>query len=151
MVLRSFATHFNLGFVSGTELLVRLPTIRRRRIPDILFVAAHRAAILGPHEVEGAPDLVVEIASPDSEERDWDDKYKEYAAAGVLEYWLFDLISSRVAGFALDADRQHRSIPVVDGRLHSTVLPGFFLRPSWLMQDPLPHPSPVLAELGVPR
>ena len=56
--------------------------------PDIVFVAAARAAIITPAEVAGAPDLVVEILSPGTEDRDRGYKKTLYERHGVREYWI---------------------------------------------------------------
>jgi Uma2 family endonuclease len=59
--------------------------------PDLLYVSASRmAAILTPKHVRGAPDLVIEIASPGTRARDATIKHTLYERAGVLEYWIVD-------------------------------------------------------------
>ena len=58
--------------------------------PDVLFVSAARTAIITERNVHGAPDLVVEIASPSTEARDRGVKLELYARYGVAEYWLAD-------------------------------------------------------------
>jgi len=86
-LLNMFVSHHGLGRVYGPELQVRLrPGLRR--VPDLLFVAKARTEIIHERHVEGAPDLVIEIVSPDSVVRDWREKYFEYEAAGVQEYWV---------------------------------------------------------------
>jgi len=59
--------------------------------PDILFIRRDRLASYQPGGVvEGAPDLVVEIATPTSRLQDDGPKKALYARAGVREYWLVD-------------------------------------------------------------
>ena len=59
--------------------------------PDLLFVSSERAQLLsGGENVRGAPDLVVEILSPATAERDRGYKRALYAKHGVAEYWLVD-------------------------------------------------------------
>lgn len=58
--------------------------------PDLLFVAKGRLEIITEKNVQGAPDLVIEILSPPTKERDLDMKRKIYAKYGVREYWLVD-------------------------------------------------------------
>jgi Uma2 family endonuclease len=58
--------------------------------PDILFVSSERRAIIGEKFIAGAPDLMVEVLSPSTEERDRTLKAKLYAKAGVRELWLAD-------------------------------------------------------------
>jgi Uma2 family endonuclease len=58
--------------------------------PDILFISNERADIITSDNVQGAPDLVVEILSPASAERDQTVKLDLYARHGVIEYWIVD-------------------------------------------------------------
>ena len=58
--------------------------------PDILFITAGREGIVTERPCEGAPDLVVEILSPSTGQRDRELKRKVYANYGVKEYWLVD-------------------------------------------------------------
>ena len=58
--------------------------------PDILFISNERADIITPDNVQGAPDLVVEILSPATAERDRTVKLDLYATYGVKEYWIVD-------------------------------------------------------------
>ena len=58
--------------------------------PDILFVSSARSAIVTEANIQGAPDLVVEILSPGTEEYDRGYKQALYSRHGVLEYWLVD-------------------------------------------------------------
>ena len=56
--------------------------------PDILFVAADRMSIIGEKFISAAPDLVVEILSPSTADRDQTLKTKVYARFGVRELWI---------------------------------------------------------------
>ena len=58
--------------------------------PDLLFVSNARAHIITPANIQGAPDLVVEILSPSTVERDKTFKRALYAEHGVGEYWMVD-------------------------------------------------------------
>ena len=58
--------------------------------PDILFISREREHIITHANVQGAPDLVVEIRSPSTAERDLTVKRRLYAEHGVSEYWLVD-------------------------------------------------------------
>lgn len=55
--------------------------------PDVLFISNERSHIIGETNIQGAPDLIIEIASPSTEERDRGVKQELYALFGVLEYW----------------------------------------------------------------
>ncbi len=56
--------------------------------PDLLFVSRERSHIVTRANVRGAPDLVVEIRSPSTANRDWTTKRDLYARFGVKEYWV---------------------------------------------------------------
>jgi Uma2 family endonuclease len=64
--------------------------------PDILFVSAERAHIITEDNVQGAPDLVIEILSPTTAGRDRTYKRTLYARYGVREYWLVDPMEGTV-------------------------------------------------------
>jgi Uma2 family endonuclease len=59
--------------------------------PDLLYVSNERASVLaGGKHVAGAPDLVVEIGSPGTRQRDETIKRRLYERFGVVEYWVVD-------------------------------------------------------------
>jgi len=58
--------------------------------PDILFICKERLDIITDKNIQGAPDLVIEILSSATAERDRGLKKKLYAKFGVREYWLVD-------------------------------------------------------------
>ena len=58
----------------------------------------------------GAPELVIEIISPSTGDRDRVDKYKKYLAAKVPEYWIVDPFSRSICVFVLDKDEYKFSI-----------------------------------------
>lgn len=107
------------------------------REPDILVVlAAHRDRIRETH-LQGAADIAVEIVSPESERRDYGDKFIEYAVAGVPEYWLIDPLRDEAFIYTLADDNRYR-LAVHNGLLRSQMLPGFRLEADTLWQNPLP-------------
>lgn len=58
--------------------------------PDILYVSRERFNIIGEKNIQGAPDLVVEILSESTAYNDLVKKKKLYAKHGVKEYWIVD-------------------------------------------------------------
>jgi Uma2 family endonuclease len=58
--------------------------------PDILFISNERREVIADNNISGAPDLVVEILSPSTADRDRELKLRLYARHGVREYWIVD-------------------------------------------------------------
>jgi Uma2 family endonuclease len=59
--------------------------------PDLLYLSNERLAdVITPKHIRGAPELVVEIGSPGTRQRDETIKRRLYERAGVTEYWFVD-------------------------------------------------------------
>lgn len=58
--------------------------------PDAMYVAPQRRHLVGERGIDGAPDLVVEVASPSTARYDRLTKLPAYFEAGVVEVWLVD-------------------------------------------------------------
>ena len=65
--------------------------------PDLLFISRAREHMLTDDNVRGAPDLVIEILSPSTADRDLGYKHDLYGRHGVLEYWIVDPMAETVA------------------------------------------------------
>jgi Uma2 family endonuclease len=88
-VLHAYVTQHGLGEVLNAPLDVifdRTTVVQ----PDLVFIARARAAIITERGVEGPPDLVVEILSPSTEQRDRGVKQQLYGRYGVGHYWRVD-------------------------------------------------------------
>jgi len=115
------------------------------REPDVMFIAKEHAARVIENRIDGPADLVIEVVSDDSVTRDREDKFYEYEAAGIPEYWIIDPRSNRRRAYFYQLDAQGRYQPVIvggDGVYRSKVLPGFWLRVNWLWAE---KPDPLLA------
>ena len=55
--------------------------------PDLLLVVAARARIITETNIQGAPDLVIEVASPRTQEYELTVKRELYARFGAPECW----------------------------------------------------------------
>jgi Uma2 family endonuclease len=99
--------------------------------------------------IDGAPNLVIEFVSEECETRDWQEKFREYEAAGVEEYWVIDQMLKRMNFYVLGEDQKYVSLKADGGKLFSRVLPGFWLKPEWLWQQPLPNVIAIAREIGI--
>ena len=59
-------------------------------VPDLIYLSKARAHLLTAKNLQGAPDLIVEILSPSTRSRDERLKRDLYERVGVDEYWLVD-------------------------------------------------------------
>ncbi|MCU0355358.1 MAG: Uma2 family endonuclease, partial [Cytophagales bacterium] len=78
--------------------------------------------------IMGAPDLVVEIISPNSVKRDRVDKMKLYKKYQIRECWLIDPNNRSVEVYTFqesEKDYDIFSFAVTDGTVQSQVLAGF--------------------------
>jgi len=89
LVLQQFVSDRLLGRVRFAPLDVVLSNHDVAQ-PDILFVSNARSSIITEANMQGAPDLVVEILSPGTAEYDRGYKRALYGRHGVREYWLVD-------------------------------------------------------------
>lgn len=145
-LLYAYVQTKNLGRVFGSRIAFRLDESQGPE-PDVAFVRQDRLHLVTPGYVDGRPDMAVEIVSPESVERDYQKKRLQYQTAGIPEYWIIDPMAQRVGLLRLDARARYREIRPRKGVYVSGAVSGFWLRPEWLWQDPLPSVVDTLAEL----
>jgi len=59
-------------------------------VPDLIFVSNERLGIVAEKNVQGAPDLIVEVLSKGTRQRDEGLKLHLYERYGVREYWMLE-------------------------------------------------------------
>jgi len=150
-----FIQLFRLGQLLPAPFEMRAVPQGSAREPDLLFVAQDHLSRLTEARLNGPADLVVEVVSDDSVTRDWVDKLAEYQAAGIPEYWIIDPRpgAARADFYLLDSTGHYQAVLLApDGRYHSTVLPGFWLRVEWLVAVEPPDVLQTLAQIvGLPK
>ncbi len=106
--------------------------------PDLAFVSNARRDILTEANIQGAPDLVVEVLSDSTRWHDLVTKRRLYGRFGVREYWVVDPVVDSVlvfglAGFTLE----RRAELALEARdvLTSEILPGFALPLTELFEE----------------
>ena len=96
--------------------------------PDLLYLAPTSTALVGDRVI-GAPDLVVEVLSPNPRVGRLDDKVRWYAHYGVREIWLYHQFSRQLdvlntVNGAVRSVRRHFHAQAIE----SAVLPNLDLR-----------------------
>ena len=125
-LLREFIVHRNLGRVIFAPLRVRLWAGKYRE-PDLMVMLEENRHRIFQQYWDGA-DLVMEIVSPDDPARDLETKRREYAVAGIREYWLVNPNNATIVVFTLPEGEQRYEIHGVylrDTVAESVLLPGF--------------------------
>ena len=144
-VLSLYVVRQGLGRVFADQFEMRLG--RQRFVPDASFIRTEHLDRVLPTRIEGPADLVVEVLSPDSVARDRGVKLRDYATAGVQEYWLLDPEAERIEVYGRQPDGAF--VPLASdrtGAAASRVVPGLRLRPEWLWPG-AGRPPDVLAAL----
>lgn len=148
-VLTVLVQHLKTGHIFGDRMRLTHPAVGLSCEPDLMYIAfdsftAGRvrpipAATGGVIEFEGAPDMVLEVASDSSEAKDANLR-DLYFAAGVTEYWVVDARGTAVRFDILRrGPRGFVTTPRRNGRLRSAV----FGRTFQLLADtdPLGNPT----------
>jgi Uma2 family endonuclease len=107
------------------------------REPDVFFLRPENQRRVTETYVDGPADLAIEIASGASHARARGEKWRDYEAAGVGEYWLIDPERCTAEAWRLDASGRYD--PVVLGTppvLRSEALPGMEIPVAWLWRTP---------------
>ena len=101
-ILDSFVHAHQLGTVYVAPFDVHLPSGDVVQ-PDVLFVSTGNRHIIQDW-IRGAPDLAIEVISPETAERDRIIKRDLYASNGIKEYWLVDDAAKSVEVLKLEGD-----------------------------------------------
>jgi Uma2 family endonuclease len=112
---------------SGIRVRLRVGKHIKFREPDIVYMKAEHATRRHKQFWEGA-DLVMEVVSGDPKDRnrDWRTKPKDYAAAGIPEYWIVDPYKKVIRVLVLRGKTYRCHGDFKPGsRATSPLLPGF--------------------------
>ena len=93
-----------IGFAVGSPLDVVFSELNVVE-PDLQYISRERFDVLTKQNVQGAPDLVVEILSPGTRRTDEITKRKLYERWGVQEYWVVDPELDAVKVYRRTGDR----------------------------------------------
>jgi Uma2 family endonuclease len=97
--------------------------------PDLLFVGNDRASIVTEDNLQGGPDLVVEVLSRGNETYDRETKMRVYESAGVPELWHLDPEEKTAEILNFGADGRYAVTATLSGDapIVSKILPGLSL------------------------
>lgn len=102
-LLTAYILQRDFGYVFFAPTKVKLWDNKIRE-PDVLFVS-HQNFPLRTEQWFEKIDLAMEIISPDDPSRNLETKRREYAQAGIAEYWIVDPRSQEIMVLTLDGKR----------------------------------------------
>jgi Uma2 family endonuclease len=133
VLMRVFVGQHRLGTVCIAPLDVILDPARALIVqPDLFYVSKQRRDIL-TDRVWGAPDLVVEVMSPNPRIGKLEERLEYFAEYGVRECWLMHQLTMDIEVLQLHSHGV-ASRETFSGvrHIHSTVLPAFGISPAML-------------------
>jgi len=127
--LHRFVSNHRLGIVlfAPLDVIVQRRGKLRTRQPDLIYVSKARQHII-TEQIEGGPDLAVEILSPQDTRRKITAKLNDYCKIGVRECWLVSIEAETVEVLSLSSKGIKRAGIYAFGEdVHSAVLPKLLL------------------------
>lgn len=122
VILWQHVKEHNLGkvFAAPMDVILDPTTIVQ---PDLLFISKKRLKIVTELNIQGAPDLIVEITSPTTTRIDRFTKKQIYARHDVQHYWLIDPAEQKIILYQLRAG-QYQQLTEYSG--NDIFRPGLF-------------------------
>jgi Uma2 family endonuclease len=110
---------------------------KRNREPDLQIISKDNPNTLNPSFMDGAADIVIEVVSLESVERDYGIKYHEYETIGVREYWIIDPLKKEARFYRLN-DKKAYVLQEVEDTYTSPLLPRLKIQVPIFWQQNLP-------------
>lgn len=124
-LMTSYVKRNDVGWVGAEKVFISLT--RNDYEPDICFFRKSVADKFKAGQMRfPAPDLIVEVLSPSTKDRDRGVKFIDYAAHGVREYWIIDPVAQVLEQYLLlETGEYDLALKSDSGSVKSTAIPGF--------------------------
>jgi Uma2 family endonuclease len=144
-LLQSYFIFRPIGKIEHEPFVLRLDAVNAYREPDLMVILDSNPGELTDTAMIGPADIVIEIVSPGSVERDYGRKFVEYEKSGVKEYWLFDPVREDARFHRLNEQGLYKAIsPDENGHYESPLLPGLKIHVPTLWRETLPDMAQTL-------
>jgi len=125
-LLRTFVRTHRLGFVAGEKALCVFP--RNDYEPDICYFGPAKAKGLKPKQLKlPVPDFIAEVLSETTCSKDRGQKFQDYQAHGVQEYWLVDTDEEILEQYILKGQVYELAQKSGTGEVRSVAVNGFVI------------------------
>ena len=115
------------GVYGGAECKLLIEPTQSERHPDVAVYKTPPPAKDSSVWSLWIPELVVEVVSPGSEQRDYVEKAEDYLHVGVAEYWIVDVARGVITVHRRSRGRWQKQELRAGARYTTHVLPGFEL------------------------
>jgi Uma2 family endonuclease len=123
-LLNIYSAKHGLGFVGIEKIMITLT--RNDYEPDICFFKKEKSQHFTEDQILfPAPDLVIEILSDSTEDRDRGVKFKDYQAHKIQEYWIIDPEKQTLEQYNLNENTYDLILKSSEGSVTSFVIDGF--------------------------
>jgi len=125
VLLKTFVVKNDLGYVGHEKVMVSLS--RNDYEPDICYFGKEKAQHFDDGQtIFPAPDLIVEVLSAGTRNRDYGVKLEDYEAHKISEYWIVDPKIRTLEQRILDGENYLLQTTLhIDDEVMSSILPGF--------------------------
>ncbi|MEM9951880.1 MAG: Uma2 family endonuclease [Chloroflexota bacterium] len=120
---------------------------RRNREPDMQLILGDNQQNLTSTYMDGVADIVIEVVSPESQQRDYAEKFHEYEKAGVPEYWIIDPIKKEARFYHLNAKSAY-VLQDVETTYSTDKLPNLIIAVDVFWQQKLPGPTIIVESVA---
>jgi len=135
------------GLVAGENFVMRLDKVEARREPDLFVVLGDPAGRIEATYIDGPADICIEVVSEESSQRDYGEKFTEYEAGGVPEYWIIDPLRKETRFHRLSDAGTYQLVTPIEGVYTTPLLPGLRLSLDALWREPLPNVVEIVASV----
>jgi Uma2 family endonuclease len=144
-VIGPYVKRRGIGLMLSSRIMVETDEFGGR-MPDLLFVRHDRLEIVQQKAVYGAPDLVIEVVSPNDRPSDLRALEADYSRLGVPEVVFIDL---RRQSIRLLRQRQdgYAEETLLTGAVEFESIAGLTLDATWLLREPRPDVYDTLTQL----
>ena len=135
-VMGIYAEHRKLGRMLSSRIMIRIDNFGGR-MPDLLFVREGNSPVLRQRAVYGAPDLIIEVDSPNDYPTDFRALEADYFRLGVPEFVLIHLKKQELR-FMSRHETGYAQTIIKEGPITFAALPGLVLQAEWILREPCP-------------